>query len=393
MDVKAPLPLLRTSERSALKRCPQRWWWAYREGLRPTGAPKQPLWFGTGIHLALAEWYIPGRERGRNPKDTFAEYAKDSHELVRTSSTWRGDPEDEFTNALELGIDMFDGYLKEYGRDDHWEVIAPEQTFAVLIPGNDESRNPVADYRGTFDGVYFDLEDRKYYVMEHKSAAQLGVSHLPLDDQAGSYFAIATHLLRQLGLIPPKATLAGVHYNFLIKKKQDKRPRDLDGRYHNKPQKAHYIEQMIAASSEWEQPYTLAELKKMKVDELAAECAAENVEVWGEVSKVQPPKPFYREKVMRTTKERNSQILRIADEVAHMNAYRDGMLPLIKNPTKDCAWDCDFFELCKVHEAGGDVEDYKRMGFKTEDPYADHRDNAENSKKSVAANVRTAGRK
>jgi len=51
------VPILRTSERRSFKRCPQQWAWAWRQGLRPNGFTANALWFGSGIHLALAERY------------------------------------------------------------------------------------------------------------------------------------------------------------------------------------------------------------------------------------------------------------------------------------------------------------------------------------------------
>lgn len=68
-DFKQELPLLRTSERTTFMRCPQAWYWGHVEGLTPIVEKKVAADFGTGIHLALAEWYkYPGDKPWTAPR-------------------------------------------------------------------------------------------------------------------------------------------------------------------------------------------------------------------------------------------------------------------------------------------------------------------------------------
>lgn len=325
--------LLRTSERAAFKRCQQRWYWGFREGLKPNGTEKQPLWFGTGFHLAFAEWYIPGSERGRDPRETWAEYVGESRETVRL---YNAEGEAEFENALALGTSMLGHYLDTYGDDPDWRMIAPEQTFRVYIEDPDEPGKTLLVYVGTFDGIYQNVKTGKYWILEHKTASQIITKHLVLDDQAGSYLLVGNMVLEELGIA---AKVTGIMYNFLAKRKASDKPRDDQGRYLNKD---------------------------------------------GSVSKVQPAKTLQREPVTRTKREKNSMLSRIQNEGIQMEPFRTGELELMKNPTKDCSWDCDFFDLCQVHESGGDVEEFKRQVFHVEDPYMDHRLGAKNTKESLA---------
>lgn len=337
------LPMLRTSERAAFKRCPQKWWWGFRQGLVLNGPPKQALWFGTGVHLCFAEYYIPGTKRGRDPRETWEEYCEGHFESVRTSSTYNGDEEDAWTDALELGKAMFEYYLQKYGPEENVKMLAPEQVFQLLIPHPDDRTKAVADMRGTFDGVYFDLEDEEYKLWEHKSASQIDTGHLMMDPQAGGYYPAANHLLRKMGLMDPKRRIKGINYNFLAKRKPHNKPRDSMGRYLNKD---------------------------------------------GSISKVQPADTLLREFVTRTPKENNRQIEHIGNEVLLMDKYRSGELNLIKNPTRDCKWDCEFLELCQTDEAGGDTEEFKKYAMHVVDPYLDHRQGAQNTKESVELNRR-----
>lgn len=346
------LPVIRTSERSSFKQCPQQWWWGWHEGLRrPEDGDFSAADFGTGIHLALAEWYIPGRKRGRDPRDTWEQFIKDNRRVV--VRTLDDDGIAKFENAADLGTIVLTEYLKEYGDDEDWEIIAPEQTFSVLIPDPDPygiGRNggptkAVARFVGTIDLVFRRLSDGKIFILDTKTCQSIPMSFewLEMDDQNAGYQAVATHTLREQGLIGPKETVRGMVYNYLRKAKPDDRPTDELGRSLNKD---------------------------------------------GSVSKRQPTKRFHREWIERTNTERKRTIKRIGEEVIWMNEVRSGRLPVIKRTNPNCKF-CDFFDLCTTDEQGGDTEEFKKLAFTRHDPYADHRDGAINSKTSVANKIMT----
>jgi hypothetical protein len=323
------LPLLRVSERIAFRRCPQRWWWGWREGLKPQGPPNEKLWFGTGVHLALALWYRPGQKRGTDPRMTWRKFVADDVAFIRTEFGTKFDST-QFAEAGKYGEDLLGWYLEHYGRDRKWDVVAPEQTFEVIVP--DRDGKPIVRLVGTFDGVYRDLDDGQLKLMEHKTAAQIVTSHLSLDDQGGTYVTVATHSLREQGLIGPKESITEVTYNFIRKGTRDARPVDSAGLSLNKD---------------------------------------------GTVSKSQPTPLFKRETLTRTHVEQVSQLRRIAAEVEHMNEIREGYLDLYKNPTKDCSWDCDFFTMCELHESNpDDALEFRNAIYRVEDPYLDHRKSA-----------------
>lgn len=249
---------------------------------------------------------------------------------MRTAVTdnWR---EDKYIEAGKLGTSMLNGYIDLYGKDEHWSVIAPETTFQIDIPSR-SGNNILATYAGTFDLVYRDLVDGKIKLGEHKTAKVISTSHLPLDDQAGSYWAIASQTLSHSGAIGKGESIAAITYNFLRKTMPDERERNAEGKCLNKN---------------------------------------------GTVSKVQPAPVFLREEVYRSPRERSGQIERIANEVRWMNIIRDGKAPPYKTPTRDCSWDCSFYDMCLLHERGGDDwKEYQKATFKKVDPYADHRKSA-----------------
>ena len=388
-----PLPIIRTSERSSFKRCPQQWQWGWVEGLRLPEEPFNAATFGSGIHLALAEFYIPGAKRGRDPRETWMQFMQENQkQTIRTLVDGYGPDEDqraEYENALDLGVVMLTSYLEEYGMDDDWEVIAPEQVFSILIPDprftNRAERRAIARFVGTIDLVIRRLSDGKIFILDHKTCHGIPTNFawLGLDDQATGYQAVATHILREAGKIGPKESVRGMIYNYLRKARPDTRPVNEQGQRTNKPQKKHYLEQLVDIDG-----WTELDLNKKKLDELDSIAVANYIQVFGDVSKIQPNPLFHREIVERTNAERKTTIRRIGEEVIWMEEVRSGRLPVIKRTSPDCKF-CDFFEMCSTDEQGLDIEDYKDMVYTRHDPYADHREGAVNSKTSVTNKITT----
>lgn len=368
------VPILRTSERKTFKRCPRRWWWSYREGLKPVGSEATPLWFGTGVHLALAEYYIPGTKRGRHPAETFEEFAGDTLHTIKTADA-TDERVAEYEDGKALGIRLMDEYVKCWNGDRSWDFIQAEKTFSLDVPWPkerqqlyvvDEHSGVMVQYKGTYDGVYRDLIDGRIKLLETKTAKSISTGHLTIDDQAGSYWAVATHTLRKEGLLRADEQISSITYNFIRKALPDERPKDAEGYACNKPVKADYAAAL-----------NLEDVRKLKIEDLERMAKHHGIVVLGERSKVQPLPIFQREDIPRTSAERRSQLQRIQDEAVHMQAVREGLLPIVKSPNYMCQRDCDFFTMCELEERGGDISGYKRVAFRQQDPYADHRKSAE----------------
>lgn len=325
--VKSELPILRTSERSSFRRCPQQWWWAYREGWTPKVKQADARWFGIGIHLALEPWYLKGKKRGPHPADTFDKWCGNE---IGYAKTWLGDDFDEpkWEDMHELGVAMLEGYVQHWGKDPQWSIIATEQPFSIRVERYGKS---VVIFRSRWDGVFRSLVDGRIYLLETKTASQISTAYLELDDQGGSYWAVAGPYLRAKGILKPDEEIAGIYYNFLKKVMPDQRERNEGGAYLN---------------------------------------------LNGEVSKRQPKPSFIREVVERGPHERFVQMKRMTDEVQIMNGMRDGTLPVYKNTTRDCTW-CDFFTACQLHERGSkNWLTVMKADFKQADPYEDNRKSA-----------------
>ena len=318
------LPILTTSARKSLKRCPQQWVWRYEDGLVPRGddGTADALWFGIGVHLALAEWYKKGKRRGQHPADTFEDWASDEIRYVKANrEDWDDVP--KYEDALELGIAMLEQYIDKWGQDEQWNIIHIEHPFKVRIT---RKGTPLAIFQSTFDGVERDEVDGGIYLLEHKTATTISLAYLELDDQAGAYWAVASDVLRSEGILKEREKIKGIQYNFLRKAMPDERPQNADGLYLN---------------------------------------------LNGTVSKKQPRPYFVRpEPIMRSVGERFAQMERIADEAAVMEGIRSGAIPVLKNTTWECPR-CEFFTMCTLHERGSNSwQELKRDSYDVVDPYA-----------------------
>jgi len=383
--VPSQIPIIRTSERRDFLRCQQRWWWAWREGLRPRGQAAPPLWFGTGQHIALGNWYCgPGLKRGPHPAETWQAYVGDTVEFIKTR-----DASDEdvahYEEAGALGTVMLNGYVEKYGRDEHKMYIAPEQTFSLDIPWPENGdlfkrlkRIVMARYAGTFDGVWRHADTGLIWLDEHKTAKAIFTGHLEMDTQGGSYWTVAGRVLRAKKLIKATDRFAGIEYNFLRKGVPDDRPKDAEGYATNKPVKADYL---AALEAHWTKAgidkgslaAEMARHAKATLGGLEALANANKLTVLGERSKQQSAPLFLRVQVHKTSSQNRDQLQRIQDEAWMMEAARRGLTPILLNPTRDCSWDCRFYEMCQLKQNGGNWEDYRDLKYAVEDPYADHR--------------------
>ncbi len=388
-DNSAEVPIIRGSERGSAQMCWQHWQWGWREGLVKRKGVRTALWFGTGIHLALAKWYLPGLKRGAHPVETWEEYAEEElHSMKGGTDDYLAE---QYIDAKTMGTVMLNGYVEKYGTDEHMDFIQAEKSFELLIPWPELERRKafsnitdkyLAKFVGTYDGVYRNLITGRLELLETKTAAQITTSYLTMDNQAGGYWAIANIEMRKSGLLAPKESIGGINYNFLRKALPDERPKNADGYACNKPTKEHYADAMankLVFTFEGDVNGTVltkAQLMKLKVAELAALAENSDIVVLGEVSKIQPPPLFERELIKKTRSQQKIQLRRIQDEAVHMQAMREKLLPITKNPTRDCHWRCAFFEMCELQDSGGEWKEFKRGIYKKEDPYTDHRKSA-----------------
>lgn len=315
--------LIRTSERVTFTRCPQKWKWAWVDCLTPIRVAPA-LRFGDLVHQALATYYKPGKKRGVRPATTFKKIYEAN--LTELESLGMRTESGDWEKAYDLGIEMLHGYVDKYGKDERYEVIAPEMPFQIDVY-DPKTNLYICTYVGTFDAVIRDLWTNEIGLFEHKTAKAIYTAHLTLDEQAGSYWAFAPDFLKAQGVLKEDENLDFVLYNFLRKGMPDQRPQNEKGQYLNKD---------------------------------------------GSVSRIQPPPLFKREIVYRGNAERRNTMLRVIKIAKLMKKARGGRFPIYKIPTRDCSWQCEFVDMCELHESGGDWQSLKRSTMTKWDPYEAH---------------------
>jgi RecB family exonuclease len=319
--VSSPI-LLRTSERSAFKRCRQHWWWAYEDHLKPK-VEKPALRFGTLIHKALETRYPKGIKRGPHPAIAFAQlYEEQLKELDKFGFK---DEDGVWTEAAGMGEAMLNGYIDKYGDDDEFEVLATEQTFGV--PVYNAAGRLMFSYVGTLDGIWRSRANKRIVINDYKTATSISTAHLPLDEQAGAYWRFGVEWMVLNGILQPNQQPERIMFNFLRKAMPDQRPTNAAGNYLNQD---------------------------------------------GTISKKQPPPYFHREYVYRDAADLRNVALRAYQEAREHALVRSGKLAVYKNPGPFTCMGCGFKDMCELHEAGADWESYRDMTMTEWDPYDAH---------------------
>lgn len=318
------------------------------------------------IHEALAQWYVPGKKRGRNPAEAFIEiYDTDAEEHGGRGFEQFDDDGNKF-DARELGWAMCCAYLDQYGNDDDWIVLQPEMAFQIDV--YDKQGRYLCTLVGTVDGPMRNKRTGRVVLFEHKTAKSISEVRINsgYGEQGLTYWWALNLWLQHLGELKEGELIDSVMYNFLRKGFPDERPRNAAGHCLNKPGKDALIAALAA------QDIYLP--GRPTVDLLTAACVEQGIDpdLLGEVSAKQPSPLFDRQELILGEHELLQFQRRLRMQAYEMNMVRDGKIPIYKNPTKDCDWDCPFKFACEIHEMGGDYEAVLEFEFKEWSPYEAH---------------------
>jgi len=179
------------TELESYRTCGLYWWFSYREQLRPKQEePGTPLWFGTGTHYALAEFY----RRGVHPREALLGWGE-----------YQG-------CSVPLLEEVLDHYDEVYRSDlDRWEPLSIETPVRVRVP---KTRVYLV---GTFDLVVRDRGRGGVWVVDHKTRTYFdSPEDLELNEQVTGYLWLA----EKIGLSP-----RGVIWNEIKKASPRSSPR------------------------------------------------------------------------------------------------------------------------------------------------------------------------
>lgn len=320
----ADLPLIRSHERITYKRCVKKWYWNWRMGLVPKAKSFGALELGTWVHDAFAHWYM-------DKSQDLSKYFNDAYSYSVRMAEQAGAPQfmlDKADELAALGDAMMVAYQERYGTDSNVHVIGAEIPLEFEIA--DEAGKVIAIHKLKPDLVYRDEHDY-VWLMEHKTAAQIRLEHLVIDDQARPYVTMAERALRNAGFLNKHDVFKGVMYNFARKALPDERSIDTAGRALNKN---------------------------------------------GTVSKRQPTPTFIRHPVTLTRAAKRITLQRLQGEAIlltmlteSLKAKRIDPATLPKTPHSSCPKLCQYFTMCVTEEQGGNIKDMQRDLYVRQNPY------------------------
>lgn len=335
------LPVIHTSDRIAFKRCRRKWdLGSYmRQNLTPDKI-NDKLWLGTGVHYALAEYYA----HGTNLLDAFDSWVESQIiNIQKNGSLW--DEQREMINeVVQLGAGILEHYQQWASQaDGDWfvRVAFTEKDFKVPIC-DPATGKTVGWYEGRLDGIVEDVNGL-YWLLEHKTAAVVDTTKLPLDEQCTSYIWAAEQIY---GI-----KLEGVIYNVLRKKVPTKPVKLVKGG--------------LSVNKNIDTTY------QVYLDALIEEYGHLNAIPMQQYSEIltklreQENKFFVRERVRRNRFEIANAGVQIFQELRDMTRED---LYLYRNPTQDCRWDCDFRSVCLCMSDGSDYKELINACYKKRDP-------------------------
>lgn len=321
------LPLIRHSERVDFKRCPKKWFWHWRMGLFPKSINFGALVLGTWTHAALAGWYGQPDRASLDLSVWFERHADADIKHAGDSL-----PEHVLAQAEEarmLGVAMTTAYQSRYGADDDVNVMAVELPLEFEI--TDEEGKVIALHKLKPDMIYESSRDGNVWLMEHKTAKQIRLEHLPIDDQARPYAAMAETAMRRAGMLAKSQQFKGVMYNFLRKALPDERETNSKGQALNKN---------------------------------------------GTVSARQPTPVFVRHPVVLSRKAKQIALMRLRIETRIVTQYAEAVRSkridpqfIPKTPHSSCPKLCQYFAMCVVEEQGGDIKTMQETMYVRANPY------------------------
>jgi hypothetical protein len=312
------MPRIHVTDRTTFKRCRRKYDYQVREKLELKDSTYGALWFGSGIHEALATYYTHRQQTGEFSKQAlfvgWAGYLADKEKTVQLETP---EQHEKFDNMLALADGMIESYYEySVARDKDWQILAVEEEFQYKIPG---TRCTLV---ATIDLLV--KAGNRIWIVDHKTRTNFSpMEHLELDDQMTAYiFAV-----RNAGI-----NVAGAIYNEIKKKVPSDPPVLKDGRLSQN--------KMID---------TTRDIYYKKIIQLGQDPAD-----YADMLQALGSKEFiHREVVTRSRASLETFGDNIVHEVREMMSKNTPCYPY---PTPDCLWDCSYRMLCRTENDKGDVD-------------------------------------
>lgn len=298
------------------QRCKRRYWLRHVRRLAPRlYGPVGALQSGTRVHEALQAFYTPGSII--DPREALeAAIHRASNEYASACEQLGVEPDvivlDKFRKDADLERAMVAGYfewLADTGADAYLRVLSAEEQVSITADQLGADFGRAIDIVGKLDAKVIDEASGFTLFVDHKTVpnfAQL-LPTLQSDPQMLHY-----HLL--LSILSPDEHVDGALYNMLRKVKRGPR---------SKP------------------PYYQRETIVHNADEIES----------------------YRLRLIGLI----TNVIELEDRIVQFGDLGVQMFAQ-PNPTRDCSWDCSFFDICGMFDDGSRVEDAIRELFEERDP-------------------------
>lgn len=204
--------VIRTSDRGQFKSCRRRWSFSshLHRNLEPLQA-QTPLWFGTGIHFAMEDYFNPKSEYPfETPGEAFKAYVLATQ--LQSQQQMPDDWEEQNVMGMAMLNYLHDVWLKT--RDPLETLIYKgipqlEINFLIDIPFDIKKLYPDSPYdnsiySGTIDRVTIDKLGR-IWLVDYKTAKIMKSSHFANDPQVTAYCWAAQEMY-------PEYEIAGMIY-------------------------------------------------------------------------------------------------------------------------------------------------------------------------------------
>lgn len=304
-----------SSEIASFKRCRRQWWLTYFRGLRPRReSPLGPRAIGDRIHRALERYYVPDGQPRTEPKEALEQVIQEDWLVLKATFAQAGEEVPEMlvidlNKQADLERAMIEGYvawLAETGSDSEFKVVGSERYIEADILKRGTQEIKLI---GRLDVQVRRTYDNLLFFLDHKTLGEFNTSTrlLPMNEQMKMY--VLLHVLTG----DPDQRITGAIYNMMRR-----------------------VKRTAAAKPPFYQ----------------------RIEVQHNPTEVQ------------TYKERTIGV------IGHMESARtmleggaDHHRVVYPTPTKDCAWQCPFAQVCVLFDDGSRVEAALETHFVEGDAY------------------------
>lgn len=312
---------IHVTERDLFKWCRRKHHYSYRLGLTPKHEVRGPMWLGRGMAYALAKFYA----NGQDPVQAFHDWLGRRISPDMWSNMWEEERK-ELNGFIDTADAMMEGYPAYAKANDDWDVVDVERPIRVRVPGT------YSYLTGTLDLL---VRRRGFlWVVDHKTVGYFVESEqLELDDQMTAYLWLVQ---QEYGETPK-----GAIYNMLRRKIP--------------------MEPWLLKSGRGLSRDKSIDTTPGKYREAIARYGFQESDYSDVLVRLEDNEFYRREPISRNKYELLNFGEQLRAEVQDMtNPY---MIPY-PYPKRDCTWSCEYKNLCKAQNEGGDVEALKIAGYK-----------------------------